>query len=284
MNIAQNEISLLNKLLPYISAKQKFTFTEVAEKNGIELRFPDAYGYMNQSILDEFEPNLYNIQNIDNFLINYGYAIRVGGFLADENKISAILTLTDIGEQLQNAGSYEAYIHPLTQETNHLKRLDWILEYMSECGTHDLNLEYIWVEVKKQFRTLHIEGRESFRQQMFDKLEAEKYLVRNGGGYRITLNGIIFIADGGYQNAKKNSYVKDEQEKNYRNHTESTSVRLNLLTATLGIGTLALAVSEGMKIHKDDYTHFFQYLGSVVVIIVLIIWMMLYKRKSKKEA
>lgn len=87
------------------------------------------------------------------------------------------------------------------QEKDQLKRLDWVLFFMAKHAYDGFDIEAAWKKLRVLHPTLHIEGKESYRHQIFEKLINDGFLRKDVHGlYWITLEGIIF---NGYQYQKE---------------------------------------------------------------------------------
>lgn len=89
----------------------------------------------------------------------------------------------------------------MKQEQDQIKRLDWVLHFMAIHAQQGLEIEAAWTRIKEAHPTIHIEGNESARQPMFDKLVRDKYMEFKAGSMRpywITFDGIMFSKKGGY--------------------------------------------------------------------------------------
>lgn len=120
------------------------------------------------------------------------------------------------------------------QEKSEIKRLDWVLSFMATHAKQGLEIEAAWGRMREQHPTLHREGDESNRDQIFKKLMKDGYLVYNEHNdcrYWITFDGIVFENDGGYQSMIDRQKAQDEIPR-----------QLNLLTKILAIGTGVMAL------------------------------------------
>lgn len=127
----------------------------------------------------------------------------------------------------------------MEQEKSEIKRLDWVLSFMAKHAKQGLEIEAAWESMKTEHPTLHKEGNESSRLQIFEKLAKDGYLVLKERGfnntdeerYWITFDGIVFESEGGYEGMIDRRKAQDE-----------IPHRLNLLTKILAIGTGVMAL------------------------------------------
>lgn len=260
MDISIEGISLLNRILVDIPDVVTFSVADIVRAKGITIITPDsAYGFVD--LINESESNIdyMKVVQVQDFLKNYDFAkttVPATNILSRDNFRNLNMALTEKGRQLKRSGSYEAYTAHIIQETDQLKRLDWVLHFMAIHAVQGREINDSWIEIKKLHPTIHIEGNESFRQQMFDKLVAEKYLIpKDNGVYWITFDGVIFDENGGYQEAKRVSDARNAEDKNYRIRSEDTAKKLNDLTKYLAIGSFLLAGVEILKMFLDHYSH-----------------------------
>lgn len=106
--------------------------------------------------------------------------------------------------------------------------------------------------------------------------------------YLASIEGLIMVNEnGGYINAKKSSSQltesKEAEAKNWVIASDANQMRLNYLTAILAVATLALGVSEGMKIYATDNQHFYLYLTIIAAIILMVVTVLTYTKKSSKS-
>jgi hypothetical protein len=155
--------------------------------------------------------------HVTNLLIDRDLAINVNTNIDDvRNPLSLQfdsqwLKLTDDkGRKFIMSGSYKNYARNWLQEPDHLKRLDWILDFMARHGSEWLETEDIWRRTKSEHPSLHVEHLESYRQHMFNKLCTEKYLSYSSHPeqYMVTLNGVLFIQAGGYSQERRDKQLR----------------------------------------------------------------------------
>ena len=152
-----------------------------------------------------------------------------------------------------------------------------------------LSVNYIKENVVSTFPELKSETFDKHFDFILYKLFKEEYIgfsvsISDGvDGYYPNLDGIIFSQSGGYAQVQRNL----ENDKLYRElidyHSSQNAERLNYLTAFLVIGTLSLAVSEGIKIYVDKPEYFCQYveISTCISLIVISVWLITRKAKPK---
>jgi hypothetical protein len=111
----------------------------------------------------------------------------------------------------------------------------------------------------------------------FKGLSSEDFKLREE--YRITFDGLLFLEEkGSYLEWKRYQTIRFAEEEGYRKRAETNAERLNILTAILGVGTIGLAVPEGIKLYLDgSVVIFITYLFLVLVLSVAAV-SILYKR------
>ena len=244
--MTNEEVEHLNQILPEIPIEEGFRISDL-----IRSLFNDPEYFLYPG---DVEPEVRRSSDeITSFLVDKGFATYHGDFFWDNignnDYESRRIVISEAGKNLKNLGSYQKYTTGIQQEPDLLIRLDWVLHFMVINGVQGIGIESAWREIKKLHPSIHLEYNESYRQQMFDKLVAEKYLaIDNRGIYTATLNGAIFDSKGGYKGEERLL----NQENNWRLYIESQGVdngkKLNLLTLILGVGTLGLFLFEIYKI------------------------------------
>lgn len=131
----------------------------------------------------------------------------------------------------------------MNQEPSQLLRLDWVLNYMAKHGVQGLIIEAAWDDLKLLHPTLHIEGNESYRIQILDKLREDGYIVFDlygRGDFMVTFNGIIFSEQGGYTGLEKAKI-------NENSFQRTISIYLAVGSFLAAFGTLGLLFFEYLK-------------------------------------
>lgn len=232
--ISKDSLSLLDDILKYIPPNQEFNI-------------PDAMNrYYSEADRDNF-PLVFTEQDavfqrmaneIGTFLFDYDFVLNKSNVLTRPERPAYLLTREGIA--LVQAGSYKGYVEHLglKQETNQLKRLDWMLEFMAVHTVQGRYIESCWKEIKKLHPTIHVEYNDSYREQMIKKLVEDGYLEYDDGRCKITWKGTLFNNDGGYveqynrQNAEKTRLDKVE-------HATMINRRLTLwLTIVIAVGNI----------------------------------------------
>ena len=181
-----HEVECLNEILAGIPTSNSFKVSNI-----IGTQFFTLWNTLDQ--------NFRLSEEITTFLNSKGFAEYIGDDFWDEVFESRSLQITERGMELIQAGTYQNYMKDIVQEPNQLKRLDWVLDYMAKHAVQGRGIENSWVEIKKLHPTIHLEYLESYRQQMFDKLVADKHIETVPNiGFRITWQGSLFNDKGGY--------------------------------------------------------------------------------------
>jgi len=173
----------------------------------------------------------------------------------------------------------------MKQEQNQLVRLDWVLEYLKEhAGQGVPQGDKTWNEIAAKHPSLHVNvpgnENESYRKQIFDKIEEDKYLtIEDDGMYWITIKGLMFK---GYVEESQSLDLQKSLSRTLMIQAEKNAKRLNYLTAILGVATAALAISEVMKIYTEKKVNFCQYIDTLLLSTILIILVLLFSKKAKR--
>ena len=150
--------------------------------------------------------------------------------------------LSDLGRNLKEAGSYREYARNWLQEPNHLRRLDWMLNFMATNAAQGVGIENAWNRIKILHPTIHVEFLESFRLQMIEKLVDNGYLVFDGSLCTVTLEGVLFNDNGGYL-GESSRRLFDDRIKTRR------EILLMVGSWIAGIGAVGLCVIEIWKMY-----------------------------------
>jgi len=81
-----------------------------------------------------------------------------------------------------------------------------------------------------------------------DFLVSERYVVRPYDTFKLTFRGSVFIENGGYTQAKRNSDEREKRQNDLIERGAKTAERLNTFTLLLAIGTFLLVIIEIIKL------------------------------------
>lgn len=237
--ITKLSLELLDSILSYLPADATFDIATALNQYFADPRRNDFPLIRFQEHEEIFQTTR---QEIERFLIDYEFAVNKSNILTRPDRQT--LLLTNSGISLKNAGSYKMYIDELgiVQEPNQLMRLDWMLDFMSVHTVQGRDIESCWKEIKKLHPTIHIEGNESYREQMIKKLVADGFMEYNDGQCKITWEGTIFQLEGGYTGR----YSKQNEEKARLQAVERTTLRNNKATLWLTVVIAVFGVPQAL--------------------------------------
>lgn len=140
--------------------------------------------------------------------------------------------------------------------------------------------------IKKWFNASFQNLHDNLLQKALDELIIEKYVENNLGKYSLTFKGFVFLAEKGYKGRISNSRNEAEILEHEATRKQTLDKQLTVLTFFLAVGTIALAISEIIKLYfyfdekgipRASLILVFGLIVFVSIVVIVILFQMILK-------